>query len=179
MPSCIIDGCVYRKSARIAAETGCKYRAFTLPKNPELRTLWLKKINLHSSEVTDSTVVCWRHFEEDAYVAIEDNVTTRGGIKRKRSLKDLSYPTLHLRPEKMAKKRTTENSSNPKPKIDRPKNVIEILFEKRKKQAPQMEQQAAEEAAIEIVHRENPPDVQSTIPHDHTYQKDITKKVVI
>ena len=49
--------------------------------------------------------------------------------------------------------------------------------EKRQSQAPQEEAQAAEVAALNLLQQENPQDVQSTTPHDHTYHKDITTKV--
>ena len=169
MPSCSVAGCGYRPSKREATAQNIKYQCFPLPKEPpELRQLWTRYLIRDNYVLTgQQPVVCERHFQEEAYEEI--NLTTRGNPKRKRKLKPSSYPTLFLHPAKVAKK--IQNATSV-PEIERPRNVIEILFDKRKNKAPPDEQQAAEVAALEAIHNENP-DQQVDTAQDHTYQKKV------
>ena len=139
MPSCSVTGCGYRPSKRGATAEATKYQCFPLPKEPpELRQLWSRYLINDNYLPTQQPVVCERHFEEDSYV--ENNLTTRGNPKRKRKLKPSSYPTLFLNPAKVAKARSTQDLTA-KTENERPKNVIEILFEKRENKAPRNEVQ--------------------------------------
>ena len=63
-----------------------------------MRKIWLKQLNRENYLPSESTVFCQRHFEDDAFVSDELNLTTRGKLKRKKSLKKHAYPTLFLGP---------------------------------------------------------------------------------
>ena len=100
MPSCSVVGCGYRKAVKEAANRGFKYQSFKLPKDPQMRELWLKQLNREDYIPTQNTVFCQKHFAEDAFVCEEENFNARKKPKLRRSLKKLAYPTLFLRPVK-------------------------------------------------------------------------------
>ena len=174
MPSCVVKKCDYKKLYKEAKAKGLKFQSFPLPKEPpELRELWLKKLNVVDFKPTSNTYFCQKHFAPEAFIADEDNKTTRGGEKLRKNLKHLAYPTLHMRPKKIAKARKTKNSSK-----------TEITEDKENREA---NEQIKEIAAIEeIVAVENintgdehlaaaenmdAENANTSIEHDHSYGK--------
>ena len=128
MPSCVVKKCDYKKSYKEAKAKGLKFQSFPLPKEPpELRELWLKKLNVVDFKPTSNTYFCQKHFAPEAFIADEDNKTTRGGEKLRKNLKHLAYPTLHMRPKKIAKARKTKNSSKTEITEDKEKKQIKEI----------------------------------------------------
>ena len=46
--------------------------------------------------ITKHTAVCKRHFEENAFISTDQNLTTRGKVKKRRALKPTAVPTLFM-----------------------------------------------------------------------------------
>ena len=108
MPNCAIVGCDYELSTK----DGSSYSSYKIPKEPEhLRAKWLQALNRENFEPSESTSICQKHFAEEAFIPEEEDLTKRGKKRAKRSLKPLSFPTLNMRPKKIAKARKTRTST--------------------------------------------------------------------
>ena len=97
MPNCSVVGCDYKKWPKDGT-----YQSFQLPTEPNLRKKWLTQLNRDQTfnHETKSASVCIRHFEANAFLSAEENKTTRGKMKKRKSLNSTALPTLFLRPEK-------------------------------------------------------------------------------
>ena len=92
MPNCKVKGCPigngwYR---------GPKHTLFQFPKNESILKEWKNRIGMPNLQVSEHTRVCSKHFEDEAFVPDEENVTSRGKKRATRQLKPLAYPTLFL-----------------------------------------------------------------------------------
>ena len=97
MPNCSVVGCDYKKWPKDGT-----YQSFPIPTDPHLQNKWLTKLNRDKTfnPDTKNASFCIRHFEKGAFLSDEDNKTTRGKLKKRKSLKPTAIPTLFLRPEK-------------------------------------------------------------------------------
>ena len=81
MPNCCVVGCGYD----LAPKDGT-YESYRLPKDPKISQKWLKLINRANYVPSSSTAVCHRHFEEDAFLSHEQNITKKGKQRKRRNL---------------------------------------------------------------------------------------------
>ena len=94
MPYCAIVGC----------ETGHgrknieKYQSFYLPKSLEIKEKWLDKIKIKRPDFIPSihSRICAKHFRHNDFMCDSENLTTRGKMKKKRTLKITAVPSLYL-----------------------------------------------------------------------------------
>ena len=97
MPSCQVVGC---KNGYGDGESNLQTFCIKSKNSKYSKTClfnkWLEKLNINSSP--KHLFVCERHFSEDAFVPEADNLTTRGQKRKKKQLKPMAVPTLHLRP---------------------------------------------------------------------------------
>ena len=109
MPNCSVVGCDYKKWPKDGT-----YQSFPIPTEPYLRKKWLTKLNRDKTfnPDTQNASICIRHFEKGAFLSDEDNKTTRGKLKKRKSLKPTAFPTLFLRPEKSEKDKIFFKNSN-------------------------------------------------------------------
>ena len=91
MPNCCVVGCGYD----LAPKDGT-YESYRLPKDPKISQKWLKLINRPNYVPSSSTAVCHRHFEEDAFLSHEQNITKKGKQRKRRNLKPTALPTLFM-----------------------------------------------------------------------------------
>ena len=87
MPNCSVHSCDYRKQ-----EKG-QYQSFPLPKDPGIKAKWVQKLQKKggfTAKVTENTVICSRHFDEEDFfpVGFKDS---RGRVYKKRKLKGIFY----------------------------------------------------------------------------------------
>ena len=85
MPNCSVHSCDYKKQ-----EKG-QYQSFPLPKDPGIKAKWVQKLQKEggfTARVTENTVICSRHFDEEDFfpVGFKDN---RGRVYKKRKLKGI------------------------------------------------------------------------------------------
>ena len=85
MPNCSVHSCDYKKQ-----EKG-QYQSFPLPKDPGIKAKWVQKLQNEggfTARVTENTVICSRHFDEEDFfpVGFKDN---RGRVYKKRKLKGI------------------------------------------------------------------------------------------
>ena len=83
MPNCKVKGCPigngwYR---------GPKHTLFQFPKNESILKEWKNRIGMPNLQVSEHTRVCSKHFEDEAFVPDEENVTSRGKKRATRQLK--------------------------------------------------------------------------------------------
>ena len=85
MPNCSVHSCDYKKQ-----EKG-QYQSFPLPKDPGIKAKWVQKLQKEggfTAKITENTVICSRHFDEEDFfpVGFKDN---RGRVYKKRKLKGI------------------------------------------------------------------------------------------
>lgn len=187
MPTCVVLKCDYKKLYKEAKAKGETFQSFPLPKEPpELRELWLKKLNIINFQPTKNTYFCQKHFEDDAFVSKDDNKTTRGNEKIRKKLKPLAYPTLFLKPEKITKARKTKNSSKLEKNENEQKNdknidkchdedmEIDDEILGHVETIEQDEDVAAVEEVDTVQNKEQDNSIDSnniSVEHDHSYQE--------
>ena len=96
MPCCKVPGCNSGgPTTRINVHKNVQRHIF--PLSLKLRQLWLTKINLPTStDIKEKDFVCDLHFIETDYVPETLNITKRGKLKKKKSLKEGAYPSLYI-----------------------------------------------------------------------------------
>ena len=92
---CVVWGC-QTGSARYK---GPKYTLYAFRTSPKMKQMWIDQINRKNFTPTPSSVVCGKHFAEDAYVPSMEG--SRGRKRKNRKLKEFAIPTLFLRPSQM------------------------------------------------------------------------------
>ena len=75
---------------------GPKYTLYRFRKSKWLKKKWIEAINREGFTPTESSVVCSKHFAEDAFEP--SMVRSRGRSRKKRQLKKFAVPSLFLRP---------------------------------------------------------------------------------
>ena len=102
---CAVVGC----NSGSSRYKGPKFTLYAFRTSPRMKQLWMEQINRKNFTPTKSSVVCGKHFAEDAFVpSMEDS---RGRKRKRRQLKDFAIPTLFLRPSQMC----NEESDSPVP----------------------------------------------------------------
>ena len=96
MPECAIVSC--KNSNKL----------YSLPESPALRAAWLEKINRLNYVPTSNTRVCESHFDSNAFIPDEENKDKKNRVRKKKTLKQRSVPTLFL---KTAKETSTEKKT--------------------------------------------------------------------
>ena len=87
---------------------GPKYTLYKFRKSDWLKKQWTEQINRKNFTPTDSSVVCAKHFSEDAF---EPSMVRSQGRKRKyRQLKKFAIPTLYLRPSETSEEDNLSHS---------------------------------------------------------------------
>ena len=92
MPCCCVYGCTsgYKDSKD-------EHRMFSLPTSKARRRKWLEQISRANYSPKKRAHVCEVHFSEDSYIPAEENFDKQGRARKKRTLKEEAYPTLHLK----------------------------------------------------------------------------------
>ena len=89
---CCVVGC---QSGSKADKSPIKYALYRFRQSKWLKKQWIYQINRESFTPTASSVVCSKHFAEDAFKPDE---RSRGRERKRRQLKPKAIPTLFLRP---------------------------------------------------------------------------------
>ena len=95
MPYCAISGC---ESGHTRKKDLGIFQSFYLPTSKDMKERWLEKIRINRPDFSESihTRVCAKHFRLRDYKSNNDNVTSRGKLKKKRKLKPTAIPSLYL-----------------------------------------------------------------------------------
>ena len=87
--------CVTNCQSGSGSYKGPKYTLYKFRMSPALKKLWMDQIDREGFTPTKSTVVCSKHFAEDAF---ETNMEgSRGRMRKVRQLRPFAIPTLFLR----------------------------------------------------------------------------------
>ena len=94
MPTCLVVGC--QSGSGNGIDKQYKYGSTPLPKSPEIRYVWLEKINRLDYKFVDKARICFRHFYEDDFIPQSENLGARGKPNKRRQLKPGAMPSLYL-----------------------------------------------------------------------------------
>ena len=92
--------CVWACQSGSTADKGPKYTLYKFAESPWLRKQWIIQINRENFTPTKSSVVCSKHFAEDAFEP--KMVGSQGRKIKRRRLLPKAIPTLFLRPSHLS-----------------------------------------------------------------------------
>ena len=116
MPTCLVVGC--QSGSGNGIDKQYKYGSTPLPKSPEIRYVWLEKINRLDYKFVDKARICFRHFYEDDFIPQSENLGARGKQNKRRQLKPGAMPSLYL------SKDTLDESYNLQNEYEMASNVL-------------------------------------------------------
>ena len=126
MPTCAIkgchNGCGIKEKETLHAD-GSKPVLHKVPKSG-LTKQWEENINRKNFNVNDKTVVCSLHFEPSAYIPDDENKDDFGRQRKRKTLKQRAFPTLHLKPK--TTEVVTESVRSKRKKRDEGDEEVEI-----------------------------------------------------